>query len=114
VSNNYKKGREAEYIARDILKEMGCTVVRSAGSKTPYDLIAWTKEEIYFIQVKRITKVPTVEEIRSLFKKDLNQIAVTQFPRRSHVQLWVYVPRGGWHRYAIIRDPILEVSPLVA
>ena len=114
MSTHYQKGCEAEYIARDILKERGCTVVRSAGSKTPYDLIAWTRGEISFIQVKRSTTTPTVAEIRSQCKKDLDQIAATQFPRRSHVQLWVYVSRGGWYRYAIIRDPILEVSPLVA
>jgi Holliday junction resolvase len=48
----YASGRRFEYRVRNDLRRMGFVVVRSAGSKTPIDLIAISKGELWFIQCK--------------------------------------------------------------
>jgi len=53
-SKAYEKGRRAEYKVRYVLQGQGYIVIRSAGSRTPIDLVAInpTKHEILLIQVK--------------------------------------------------------------
>ena len=41
AQSNYSRGRDTEYLARDLLVLHGYQVVRSAGSHTPIDLVAW-------------------------------------------------------------------------
>ncbi len=50
--SGYADGRRLEYAARDALAEDGYTVLRSAGSKTPVDLVAFKAGEILFVQCK--------------------------------------------------------------
>ena len=49
---SYSKGVRLEYAARDVLIARGYTVVRSAGSKGPVDLVATCEKHILLIQVK--------------------------------------------------------------
>jgi len=57
---NYAKGRRAEWAVRDLLQEAGAIVVRSAGSKSPADLVAMFPHRTYAIQVK--TYKPTAAD----------------------------------------------------
>lgn len=50
--SQYSRGTRFEHDVRELLRECGYTVVRSAGSKTKIDLIAWKFGEILFIQCK--------------------------------------------------------------
>ena len=50
---NYAAGRRLEYLARDELRRQGYVVIRSAGSKTPIDLVALNDREVLVIQVKK-------------------------------------------------------------
>jgi len=63
----YSKGRRIEYLAKEHLKkEHLCPiVVRSAGSKTPVDLIGINATTVFCIQVKYSDKArePTKKEI---------------------------------------------------
>lgn len=53
IMNRYAKGRRYEYKTRDYLYQLGARfVVRSAGSKGPFDLIAVFDGDIWLIQVK--------------------------------------------------------------
>jgi len=55
--SQYKRGRQAEYWARDQLLQDGFhTVVRSAASKGPIDLVAIGKHLIKLVQVKRTAR----------------------------------------------------------
>jgi len=69
-----RKGIRYEYKVRDIYRKKGCYVVRSAGSKGLFDLIAIHPElkKIYLIQCKagNITKKEkkTILEALSSFK----------------------------------------------
>lgn len=48
----YAKGRRAEWKTRDLLARQGYTVVRAAGSKGAFDLIAWSRTLALLVQVK--------------------------------------------------------------
>jgi len=50
--NNYKRGRNAEYVIKQKFEKEGYVVIRSAGSHGPADLIAARDHEIILIQVK--------------------------------------------------------------
>ncbi len=46
------KGTRKERLVRKIYEKAGWTVVRSAGSQSPFDLICWNETEIHVLQVK--------------------------------------------------------------
>ena len=49
---SYKSGRRFEYRVRDVLKELGYEVVRSAGSHSPADLVAFGRGYVLAVQCK--------------------------------------------------------------
>jgi len=49
---HYQAGRRFEWEIRADLQKKGYTVARTAGSKSPVDLIAWNDTEIIFVQCK--------------------------------------------------------------
>ena len=67
---NYLKGRRLEWRVRDEYEEMGYLVHRSAGSKSPIDLICFPSEGsanvIKLVQCKH--SIPTTQEIQGLAK----------------------------------------------
>lgn len=50
MGTNYESGRNFEYRVRGALKKMGFEVIRSAGSKTPADLIAGWQGVVLLVQ----------------------------------------------------------------
>lgn len=50
---NYERGRSFEYYLKKKLEEEGFLVIRSAGSKGIFDLVAIKEEEVYLIQCKK-------------------------------------------------------------
>jgi hypothetical protein len=59
------KGRRAEWKTRDHLQQQGYVVVRAAGSKGAFDVIAWNQDGGVLIQVK-VNRLPSPEERRAL------------------------------------------------
>ena len=66
TGTNYKKGRAKEYYQKDKLEKGGNLVIRSAGSHSPFDLIAIDRQglKIKFIQCK--TKISEPERAKLL------------------------------------------------
>ena len=83
---HYEKGRATEYWARDKLRQSGYLVVRSAGSKTPIDLVAIGALEVRLIQVKRVQgeKCPS-------FAAELAELSALEVPPNCVKELWVFV-----------------------
>jgi len=73
-NKNYQRGRAYEYKEKKIWEEMGYFVIRSAGSHSLFDLVAFpiTKRgSIAFIQVKSGRHSPTIEsnkKIRQIYE----------------------------------------------
>lgn len=83
----YRAGQRAEWRARDLLKARGHhTVIRAAGSKGPWDLIAVAKDRICFVQVKRGRKISKAERAELVALKEV-------MPRSCGLEIWTFTPR---------------------
>lgn len=80
---NYRKGRYYETKTRKKLEEDGYSVVRSAGSKGPADIVAINNSEIRLIQVKAGKSRFSLEE-RLVFEK-------LPVPNNCSKELWSWV-----------------------
>jgi len=64
AATNYQRGRDLEYRVQNELRQAGFKVIRSAGSKSPVDLVAigphqWPfKPALLFVQCKRDGALP--------------------------------------------------------
>lgn len=68
VTTNYQRGRAYEYKAKKALEELGYTVIRSAGSHGPWDVIACKEgEKVRCIQIKRTKSLPGLRRLLSTF-----------------------------------------------
>jgi len=87
---NYDRGARAEREARDFLEEAGWLVIRSAGSKGAFDLVAIGGWGTRLIQVKN--RPATKVEIREL------EQAARSVPESVRVEMWV---RQGARKFAV-------------
>lgn len=105
MTNIYKKGYRAELRAKYQLEGYGYLVVRSAGSKTPFDLIGIRRKDIIGVQVKtgeRINKNKCNQEIEKLKK--------IPSPDNMRKELWVWTQKTGFQIFTEIKkiDGTLE------
>jgi len=111
AQTNYTKGREVEYLARDLLVSKGYQVLRSAGSHSPIDLIAWQDTgHPLLVQVKR-NKIPLdrTARVAQKYRDDIGALRTMARPTGSTVELWVWTPHKGWRFYSILPGGICEV-----
>jgi Holliday junction resolvase len=108
---NYTKGREVEYLARDLLVAKGYQVIRSAGSHSPIDLVAWReKGHPLFVQVKRSnTLLDGTARVAQVYRHDIEALRTVARPTGSNVELWVWTPHEGWRFYSVLPGGICEV-----
>jgi len=89
----YRRGRQAEYWARDQLKEDGYhTVVRAAGSKGIFDLVALGEHNVKLLQVKRVMgkRMPK-------YGDELDAMRAVQVPECCQKELWIFSDeRKAW------------------
>lgn len=87
----YPKGYKRELKVKAFLEAMGYTVVRSAGSHGPWDLVAYKAGEVRFIQVK--SSRPSRPFLERLFRQPA-------LPMRPSYEVWVYQPRKAFEVYS--------------
>jgi Holliday junction resolvase-like predicted endonuclease len=94
----YRRGARLEYLARDVLRQQGYVVVRSAGSHGPFDLVAVNGRAVLLVQVKK--------KGQSIWLA-LKPLASVRVPRCTRKQVWVYHPARGRTRarWQIIEAP---------
>ena len=51
-NKKYEQGRRLEYRTIKNFEDMGCTAIRSAGSHSLVDVIAWDTRSVWLIQIK--------------------------------------------------------------
>lgn len=78
----YKIGRRFEYYVKHKFEKQGALVIRSAGSHSPFDLIAITPDCIWFIQCKRAKKI----QLKKL-KEELKAIKDKYFPKTDKIRI---------------------------
>jgi len=90
--NNYQRGAQRERELARRLREQGYTVVRSAGSHGPVDLVAWNGEGTHFIQVKagRAEALAAAEELKAM-----------AWPPASRAEVW-WGTGKTWQRRIVV------------
>ena len=78
ANSKYRIGLIFEYEVRDWLEERGWMVVRSAGSKTPIDLVAVRNNQTLLVQCKKGTKPP---------KKEREGLAILESRTGTNIQV---------------------------
>lgn len=100
--SNYAKGRAKEYECMRILERQNYHCFRTAGSHTPFDVIAvlWGNGKelplIRFMQVKYGKKVD---------KKTIKEIENFKLPAIIQKEIWHFRPRKGYKIIIIKNDP---------
>ena len=87
---NYKRGVEIERRCMEQLEKVGYTAMRTAGSHGTFDVIAFNKLGVRFIQLKRCKGT-----LKS-FKNEKEEIYNTQLPLNATGEIWVWVDNKGW------------------
>ena len=90
----YSKGQRIQYKARDELIENGFQVMVSARSLGLFDMIAWDKYTIRFIQVKSCSGkkfYPNPDELREL--------EGTPIPCGFDKEVWIWFKNKGWRKW---------------
>jgi Holliday junction resolvase len=89
LNKNYIRGRNAEYYCKKRLEAEGYSVIRTAGSHSPADLIAANGNMVYAIQVKASR--------RNLSEKERDElIAFAQKVRAEPVLFMKRNKKWGW------------------
>jgi Holliday junction resolvase len=87
----YKTGYRAERRAIAKLVKQGYFVIRSAGSKTPVDILALRGNEIKLIQVKVMAK-----KRESELKKAIEELLKIKTHRSWKKELWIWLKGKGF------------------
>lgn len=98
---NYIAGRRLEWAARNDLRRQGFTVIRSAGSKTPIDLVAMNDREVLVIQVKK-----DAGDVAAA----VSSLAALALPAQVRREVWER-DRGGWRIVPVGSVPSNEAMP---
>ena len=93
---NYKRGYRAELAARKEMETQGYTVLRAAGSKGPFDLVAFTGKTVRFIQVKR------ARNGNSGLTKAVKELVDVLVPPCAVKELWIWRDGRGFVERRVI------------
>jgi len=78
---NYRKGYLREIKAVHELKRRGYLAFRTAGSKSPFDVVAISSSEILLLQVK---------SGRKNLKGEIRKLKKIKVPKCAKKQLWIF------------------------
>lgn len=99
-NSNYVSGRAKEYQTKKALEKLGYGCTRASGSHGPFDIIAYSKSEIRFIQCKKQDKA--VGNIEKAYAEDLKKMRLQEVPPGSKKELWIYTNRKDLTIYPVI------------
>lgn len=95
----YKLGVRMEYKACEELRKRGYEAQRTAGSHSPFDIVAWDENVVMLIQVKRVggaTGIPqALNEARDAWEDHRMPTIRDVIP-----EVWVR-HEGRWHTFII-------------
>ncbi len=98
MTSKYAQGRRVEWHAKHQLEGLGYKVPRASGSKGLFDLIAFNKEQVRFIQVK------STRDKKRKYQKEIDEISSVRLPVNAHKELWVWLHGVGWLEFLQVKD----------
>jgi|GEM_PF-646593 len=104
------RSRKTSYAVRDMLREMGHTVIHNTSVLPPADLVAWKPGgDPLIVQVRRSRRpLENAQAVARRFKTDLTQIGGMSKPRNARVQVWLFHTVQGWKTYDVFPGGIME------
>ena len=84
--SNKSRGIQTEREAQKELESLGYSAVRSRGSFGAFDVIAWNKDVVRFVQVKR---EKAKWNKRTSYKKVIEELEKIELPCNTTKELWV-------------------------
>lgn len=94
---NYNRGRASEYRAIKELEAEGYTAIRSAGSHSCADVVAWNNWCLRLIQIK------TFKKYEGDYRKDTECLQNMTLPPSTKCEIWTRrTNQKGWHRQETI------------
>jgi len=111
--NTPHRARTAEYLARDLLRSRGYTVLRSIDADFLVNLVAWTPAGApLMIRVASTRReLSGAAQIATLWHNEIRELRALPLPAGGSVQLWISADRKGWHIYQVLPGGIVEVDP---
>jgi len=88
--SEYHYGRIAENMCAIILEECGYGALLTAGSRGPFDVLAFRENETKFIQVKRTAFMD------KNYRKDIEKFINAKLPKNAIREFWIYTDGYGW------------------
>lgn len=95
-NKNYQRGVRYE---RKIQSDIGMNSIRAAGSHGVFDVIAYNKDTVRFIQCKASKKK---QVSFSDYSDEIENILEECVPPNTTKELWVYYGRGKLHRIWVV------------
>ena len=89
---NYRRGYLAERKAAKVLEQAGYVVARTAGSHSPFDVVAVGPNGVRLIQVKRVKEGGIAAALEAA-REEIRQ--VPKVPGVSR-EVWVWLDGKGW------------------
>ncbi|MGB9858671.1 MAG: hypothetical protein ACPLQP_01905 [Moorellaceae bacterium] len=89
---NYRRGYLAERKAAKVLEQAGYVVARTAGSHSPYDVVAVGPNGVRLIQVKRLKK-GSFAAVLEAAREEIRQVPKVQGVSR---EVWIWLDGKGW------------------
>ena len=79
VNKNYVSGRRFEYTIKKALEKLGWIAIRSAGSHSPFDIIAIKEDKILLLQLKKykgghMPQAQYYKEMKKLFGLNISSV----------------------------------------
>ncbi|WP_134643008.1 hypothetical protein [Ammonifex thiophilus] len=96
MGRNYRRGYLAELRAKEELERQGYLVLRTAGSKGPFDLVAVRKDGVRLIQVKRC------KDGNGIRPGDLRALGEVPVPPGVTKEFWVWRDGEGFVRREVL------------
>ncbi len=96
MSTPYARGRATEYAACNVLARMGFSAQRTAGSHSPFDIVATSVHGVWLIQVKAVRDEKHIPAAQRHAREAWQGFT---FPQIPHVyrEVWVRC-KGKWFR----------------
>ncbi|MCX6698000.1 MAG: hypothetical protein NTV84_10740 [Methanoregula sp.] len=113
--DTFTRGRAVEFLAKTILEKRGYYVIRSAGSGSPVDLVAWrcSGPHILVKAERSRNKIHALTGVAAQYRGDIDALRAITLPPLAQRQLWVWNWRSGWRFFEVMAGGISEVADYV-